>query len=125
MCVVLLTAVAVKSENPGASVKGQQHLPDTIEETGRQDTTGLPSTQGTGNVHVTQPNLTPRSDSTPTSGPPDPLQQLLLDHQKKQDEIVQKYTEQMTQLQRKLDEELEKLSQEFKAAMTLYWVNGK
>ncbi|XP_077539937.1 uncharacterized protein LOC144152518 [Haemaphysalis longicornis] len=121
----LLTAVAVKSEYPGASVKGQQNLPNSIEDTGRQDTTGLPSTQGTGNVYVTQPSLTPRSDSTPSLGSPDPLQQLLMDHQKKRDELVQSYTEQMTQLQTKLDQELQKLSEDLKAAMTLLWVEGK
>lgn len=134
MCAFLLTAVPVKSQNPDASEEGQQHLPHTIEETDRQATSGLPSpsnplglpsTQGTGNVYVTQPSLTPTSASTPTLGSPDSLTQLLMDHQKKSDALVQTYTQQITQLQTKLNQDLQKLSEDLNTSMNALLIKGK
>ncbi|XP_077539242.1 uncharacterized protein LOC144151937 [Haemaphysalis longicornis] len=134
VCVFLLTAVPVKPENPNASLNDLQHLPDTTQETGRQATSGLPSlsnpvgfpnTQGTGNVYATQPSLTPTSAFTPTLGSLDPLTQLLMDTQKKSNELVQTYTQQITQLQTKLNQDLQQLAQDLNAAMNALLLQGK
>lgn len=134
MCAFLLIALPVKPENPDASLNQQQDLPDTIEVTARQATSGLsslsnplglPSTQGTGNVYGTQPSLTSTSATTPNLGSPNSLTQLLMDQQKKSDQLVQTYTQQITQLQTKLNQDLQKLSEELNAAMNALLLQGK
>lgn len=136
LCVFVLTAIPVKSSNPGAKVGGQQDPPNAIQaqEAGRQATSGLPSpsnplglpsSQGVRNGTSTQTSFTPTSVSTPTFGSPDPLTQLLMDHQKKSNELVQTYTQQITQLQTQLNQDLQKLQQDLNVAMNSLLLQGK
>lgn len=129
----LLAAVPVRLESPHATLKGQQDISNAIQETDRQATSGVPSSSNplgipspvANNPFGTLPSLTLPTTATSTFGSPDPMTQLLMDNQKKSMELLQQYTQQMTQLQTQLAQDQQKLAQELNDGINALLKQGK